>query len=120
MHTAKRAIRRLAFIGWLGLVGLWRVCRHHSARLRHPPSECFPIPRSFLLKVNDVKSFRESFRSSQYGQLWNDPGLKDFREELSVRLEDASKVLKERIGVSFKELLELPQGSLAHRRDRSR
>jgi Protein of unknown function (DUF3352) len=112
MQMAQRAIRRLAFIGWLGLVGLAGL-PDHSARAAAPPERMLPDTTLFLLKLNDVKSFRESFRSSQYGQLWNDPGLKDFREELSVRLEDASKALKERIGVSFRELVELPQGALA-------
>ena len=119
MQTAQRAIRRLAFIGWLGLLGMTGLPAH-LAQAAAPPERVLPDTTLFLLKLNDVKSFRESFRSSQYGQLWNDPGLKDFRDELAVRLEDASKALKERIGVSIKELLELPQGRPVDRRDRSR
>jgi hypothetical protein len=60
-----------------------------------------------------VKSFREAFQRSQYGQLWNDPSLKDFREELGQKLEETGKSLKERIGVSLSELFKLPQGTLA-------
>ena len=112
MHTAQRAIRRLAFIGWLGLFGMTGLPAH-LAQAAAPPERVLPDSTLFFFKLNDVKSFRESFRSSQYGQLWNDPGLKDFREDLAERLEDASKALKERIGVSIKELLELPQGALA-------
>ena len=56
---------------------------------------------------------RESFRQCQYGQLWNDPALKDFREDLRSKLKDASNTLKEKIGVTLKELLDIPQGSLA-------
>ena len=58
-------------------------------------------------------SLREAFRQSQYGQLWNDPALKDFREDLTSKLKDASNTLKEKIGVTLKELLELPQGGLS-------
>ena len=112
MQTAQRAIRRLAFIGWLGLFGVTGLPAD-PAQAAAPPERVLPDTTLFLLKLNDVKTFRESFRSSQYGQLWNDPGLKDFREDLAVRLEDASKALKERIGVSIKELLELPQGALS-------
>ena len=112
MQTAQRAIRRLAFIGWLGLFGVTGLPAN-LVEAAAPPERVLPDTTLFFLKLNDVKSFRESFRSSQYGQLWNDPGLKDFREDLAVRLEDASKILKDRIGVSIKELLELPQGALS-------
>ena len=111
MLTAQRAIHRLAVIGWLGLFGLTGL----SARVAEaaaPPERIFPDSTILFLKLNDVKAFGEAFRGSQYGQLWNDPGLKDFKEDLAQRLDDASKTLKERIGVSIKELLELPRGAL--------
>ena len=82
MQMAQRAIRRLAFIGWLGLFGLTGLPAH-LAQAAAPPERVLPDTTLFLLKLNDVKSFRESFRSSQYGQLWNDPGLKDFRDDLA-------------------------------------
>jgi hypothetical protein len=112
MHTAERAIRRLALIGWIGLLGLTGLLGV-PARAATAPERIVPDTTILLFKLNDAKSFREAFRASQYGQIWNDPGLKDFREELSLRLEDAGKELKERIGVSIKELIEIPQGTVA-------
>ena len=111
MHTAKRAIRRLALIGWLGVFG----CTGLSAQLATaatPPERVLPDSTIFFLKVNDVKSFREAFRGSQYGQLWNDPAMKDFKDDLIQKVEDATKSLKDKLGISLKELIELPQGSL--------
>jgi hypothetical protein len=112
MHTAQRAIRRLALFGWLGLFGLAGLSAQ-VAEAAAPPERIFPDNTILFLKLNDVKAFGEAFRGSQYGQLWNDPGLKEFKEDLAQRLDDASKTLKERIGVSIKELLELPRGALA-------
>jgi hypothetical protein len=66
-----------------------------------------------LLKLNNVKNLREAFRSSQYGQLWNDPALKDFKDDFIQKVEDLAKPLKEKLGVSLVELFELPQGSVA-------
>ena len=100
--------RPLALIGWLGLLagtGLTANLAHAAV----PPERILPDSTVFLLKLNDTKSFREAFLSSQYGQLWNDPALKDFRVELAEKLDDATKGLKERIGITFKELLEIPK-----------
>jgi hypothetical protein len=112
MDTAKRAIRRLALIGWLALFG-GAVVPPLPARADAPPERVFPESTVFMLKLNDVKNFRESFRASHYGQLWNDPALKDFKDDLVKKIEDATKVLKDQVGFSLKELLELPQGAIA-------
>ncbi len=111
MLTPKRANRPLALIGWLGLLAGTGLTAN-LAQAAVPPERILPDSTVFLLKLNDTKSFREAFQSSQYGQLWNDPALKDFRVELAEKLDDATKGLKERIGITFKELLEIPQGSL--------
>jgi hypothetical protein len=112
MDTAKRAIRRLALIGWLALCG-GAVLPARPAWADAPPERVLPESTVFLLKLNDVKNFRESFRASHFGQLWNDPAMKDFKEDLVRKVEDATKVLKDQVGFSLRELLELPQGSIA-------
>jgi hypothetical protein len=114
MHTAERAIRRLAIIGWIGLCGLTLTgMLAQPAPAATPPERIVPDTTILLFKLNDAKSFREAFRASQYGQLWNDPGLKEFRDEFAVKLEEAGKGLKDRIGVTIKELVEIPQGTVA-------
>ena len=112
MRTAKIAIFRWALIGCLGLVPLLGLPAQ-QAQAAAPPERILPDTTVFLLKLNDAKSFREAFRGSQYGQLWNDPALKDFRDELGHKLAEATKDMKEKIGVSISDLLQLPQGSLA-------
>lgn len=112
MRTAKRAILRLALVGWLGLSGLTGLTANF-AQAAAPPERVLPDSTVFLLKVTDVNTLRESFRQSQYGQLWNDPAMKDFREDLLAKLKDASTTLKDKLGVTLSELLEIPQGTLA-------
>jgi hypothetical protein len=109
--TAKRAFRRPTLIGWLGLWALIGL-PVHLAQAATAPERVLPDSTIFFFKLPDVKAFRESFRSSQYGQLWNDPALKDFRDELALKVDDLTKSLKEKIGVSVRELFELPRGSL--------
>src|SRR4051812_15321406 len=112
MRMAKRAFLRLALVGWLGLSGFSGLTAN-LAQAATPPERVLPDSTVFLIKVTDVNALRESFRQSQYGQLWNDPALKDFREDLTSKLKETSNSLKEKIGVTLKELLEIPQGPLA-------
>ncbi len=112
MRTAKRAILRLALVGWLGLSGFSGLTAKF-AQAATPPERVLPDSTVFLLKVTDVNVLRESFRQSQYGQLWNDPALKEFREDLRGKLKDASNTLKDKIGVTLQELFDIPQGTLA-------
>ena len=111
MRNPMRAALRLALTGWLGLAGLSLVAA--QGRAAAPPEKILPDSAIFFLKVNNAAGLREAFRQSQFGQLWNDPELKPTREDLSAKLQDASKSLKEKVGVSLRELFELPEGAVA-------
>jgi len=108
MRNPKRAAIRLALAGWLGLAGLSLVAAQGQAAA--PPEKVLPDSTFGFLKVNNAAALREALRQTQFGQLWNDPALKEWREDLTARLNDAGTSLKKRIGVTYKELLELPQG----------
>jgi hypothetical protein len=112
MRTAKIAIFRWALIACLGLVPSFGLSIQ-QAQAAAPPERILPDTTVFMIKLIDAKAFRDAFRGSQYGQLWNDPALKDFRDELGQKLAEATKDLKEKIGVSLSDLIQLPQGTLA-------
>jgi len=112
MPKAKRAILRLALVGWLGLTGLVGPGAD-LARAAAPPEQVLPDSTIFFLKIADAVKFREAFRQSQYGQLWNDPALGPIRADLGEKLKSANDALKEKVGVTLQELFELPQGSIA-------
>lgn len=111
MRTAKRTVGRLVLLGWVGLLGLTGLPARATAAA--PPERMLPENTIFFAKMVDAKAFRKAFEASQYGRLFNDPALKDFREELMRRVEDAAKPFKEAVGLTVAELLELPQGPLA-------
>jgi hypothetical protein len=109
MQTAKRAIGRLGLVGWLALCGAATAAPALAAA---PSERVLPDSTIFVVKINDAKALREAFRGSHYGQLWHDPAMKDFRDELGQKIEDNTRVLKEKIGVNLRELFELPQGAV--------
>jgi hypothetical protein len=96
---------------WLGIVGLAGLPQN-PAKAAAPPERILPDTTVLLLKINSAKEFRESFRQSQYGQLWNDPNLREFKDELFQKIDDASKSFRERVGMSIGEILKIPQGSV--------
>jgi hypothetical protein len=112
MSMAKQAILRLALVGWLALSGFFGLTAN-LAQAAAPPERVLPDSTVFLVKVADINALRESFRQCQYGQLWNDPALNDFRDDIASKLKDTSNTLKEKIGVTLQELFDIPQGNLA-------
>ena len=54
MRMAKRAILRLALVGWVGLSGLSGLGAN-LAQAAAPPEQVLPDSTVLLLKVNDVK-----------------------------------------------------------------
>ena len=111
MRTPMRAAFRLALAGWLGLAGLSLVAAQGWAAT--PPEKVLPEATIAFLKIKNAAALRESFRQSQFGQLWNDPGLKAWKEDLAERIDESSKSLKSKLGVTYRELFELPQGTVS-------
>src|SRR5262249_31704658 len=66
-----------------------------------------------FIKIQNAAGLRQAFGQSQIGQLWNDPAVKDWKDAIMARVDDDSKTLKEKIGVSYLELFALPQGPSA-------
>jgi hypothetical protein len=112
MPTSQQAIGRLATFGSMSFV-LFALLPARLALAATPVEKVLPDNTVFMAKLNDAKSFRQAFRSSEYGRLWSDPGLKEFKDELFQRLDENSSWLKERIGLSLREIVELPQGQVA-------
>lgn len=111
MPKAQGATLRLALVGLLGLTCL--VAATGRAAAAAPPEQVLPDSTLFFLKVADVGKFREAFRASTYGQLLADPALADLRADFIEKVKPTSDALKERVGVSLKELAELPRGPVA-------
>ncbi len=109
MHTPMRAARRLALTLWLGLAGFSLLASPSVAA--EAPEKIHPDSTLLFVKVNNAAGLREAFRQSQFGQLWADPALKAFRDDMANRLDDASNDMKGKLGVNYRDLLELPQGA---------
>jgi hypothetical protein len=111
MRIPLRAARRLAVTGWFALAGLSLVAA--QGRAATPPEKILPDSTIAFVKINNAAAIRQAFLQSQYGQLWNDSAVKLWKDDILERVDAASKTLKEKIGVTYQELFELPQGPTA-------
>ena len=113
MRTPSRAILRLALAGWLGLLGLSQLPSRAQAQAPTAPENVLPDSTFGFLKVKDAQALRQAFAQSQFGQLWADPAMKAWKDDLVEKIDEAGKPLKEKIGVTIRELLEIPQGAVS-------
>ena len=111
MRIPSRAACRLAVTGWFALAGLLLVV--DQGRAATPPEKMLPDSTVAFVKLQNAAALREAFGQSQIGQLWNDPAVKAWKEEILSRVDAESKTLKEKVGVTYRELFELPQGPTA-------
>jgi hypothetical protein len=111
MRIALRAARRLAVTGWFALAGL--LCFEAQGRAATPAERMLPNSTVAFVKIQNAAALREAFLQSQLGQLWNDPAIKSWKNEVMERVDAASRTLKEKIGVTYLELFALPQGPTA-------
>jgi hypothetical protein len=110
MRTPLRAALRLALAAWLGLAGMSALAAPCRAA---DPEKALPSTTFFFAKAKNVSQLRDAFWKTAYGQLLADPAMKDFEAEVLEKLDEASKVLKDKVGVTLKELLTLPEGTVS-------
>lgn len=110
MRNPKRAAFRLALTGWLGLASLSSLAAPGAGA--EPPEKAHPDSTVLFVKVNNAAGLREALGQSQFGRLWADPLLSPFKQDISDRLDDSTKDMKAKVGVSPRELLGLPQGAV--------
>ncbi|MEZ6133063.1 MAG: hypothetical protein R3C59_30705 [Planctomycetaceae bacterium] len=77
------------------------------------------LPQDTYLYVSmpSVTAMVEFFKSSSMGQIWNDPAMDDFKQELSgafdSKLEEARLKFQENVGLSLDEVLAIPTGEVS-------
>ncbi len=76
-----------------------------------------PQDTYLYLSVPDVAAMKEFMTESSLGQLWNDPSLAEFKEEVRAAIDDdlQDKLLtfQDQIGLSLEEVLSIPTGEVS-------
>lgn len=77
-----------------------------------PAEKLLPKDTLLFFAVSDVPEFKEKWDKTSIGQLFHDPLLKPFLDEVAEKKDEISKDIEKEIGVSLDDLLDLPQGEL--------
>ncbi|QDV36011.1 hypothetical protein [Tautonia plasticadhaerens] len=75
-----------------------------------PGENALPGSTLAIVKVSSASDLREALGDSQFGRLLADPAMEPLLEDIRTKLDDLNTQLKQRIGVTLKELVETPQG----------
>lgn len=108
MRAALRVPTRLLVIG-----GVLLTAAGMPARAATPPEKTLPASTLAFAKINDAAALREALKQSQFGRMLADPAMKPLTDDVKARTKESSDKLKQRLGVSIKELWELPQGAVS-------
>lgn len=100
-----------------GLVALWS-CAALPISVRAEDDELYaekllPPETLFFFSIPSVADFHEAAAESSFGKLRSEPKLQPFLNDVHAKLEDLyEKNVEGPLGVSLKDLMELPQGEL--------
>jgi hypothetical protein len=72
-----------------------------------------PASTFVLLKFRDVSQLKTAFAASQSGQLFADPAMQPLKDKFASLFEKPDEQVRQALGVSVAELLELPTGQVA-------
>jgi hypothetical protein len=72
------------------------------------------LPKETLafFTISDVPEFKEKWEKTSMGQMLRDPQMQPFLELLGKKIDEKSSKVEEELGVTLKDLLDLPQGEL--------
>lgn len=97
----------------LCLVQLTVASRISRADDRASGEKLFPKDTLIFFSIPDVPEMGKSWDKSSAGQLLRDREMQPFLEDVHKQFDELSKKAEDKIGVSLKDLLELPQGEVS-------
>ena len=83
-----------------------------SVRAQVPPAEkLLPNDTLMLFSIPDATKLRSVFKSSCYGQLWNDASMKPFKDKFVTKfMSEVMSPLEKEFGVNFSDYAAMAQG----------
>lgn len=78
-----------------------------------PTDRLLPPEVSVYISVPDVDELKVRWGKTAFGGLTQDSAFEPFKEEISKAIEGVSEKIKDELGVSLKDLLQVPSGEFA-------
>jgi hypothetical protein len=75
-----------------------------------PADQIFPDSTKGFLSIRNLEEFGEKWSQTQLGQLWDDPLMDDFKDEIQKQL---TETMEQTFGLTLEGISSLPTGELA-------
>jgi hypothetical protein len=91
------------------------VCAQSLARAEDAPAtdQLLPAQTYVYITCPDVEALKSRFAESSFGKLWDDPSMKDFRDEVDKGFEKVKEQFQEMAGLPLLDVLQLPKGEIS-------
>ncbi len=89
---------------------LWLLAAEEEAV---PTDRLLPADVSVYLSIPDVDDFKARFGQTAFGGIAEDSAFEPFKAEINKVIETVSSEVEKKLGVTLKDLLEVPSGELA-------
>jgi Protein of unknown function (DUF3352) len=110
MRIAMRSALSRAILGGAACVGL--LLAPAPGRAAGQDEKALPANTFVYFKIDNAAKLRKEFSASQFGRMIADPAMDPLKADIMGKLEESSNKLKEAVGLSLNEIIELPHGAI--------
>ena len=110
LHDAQP--KRLQVVALLLVLGVVSACTGTAAAQRRPAPELLPDETLVYVRIPDIQDFAAKWQETGVGQMLRDEEVHPFAETMYDFAAEEFEQLRDQIGLSLDEVMELPQGEL--------
>lgn len=110
LHDAQP--KRLQVVALLLVLGVVSACTGTAAAQRRPAPELLPDETLVYVRIPDIQDFAAKWQETGVGQMLRDEEVQPFAETMYDFAAEEFEQLRDQIGLSLDEVMELPQGEL--------
>lgn len=111
MRVPLAALLRRSVVAGLGLS--LALCAPLTSRADTPVEQTVPDSTIAFIKVKNVADLRQALKQTNLGQMFQDEAVKPVLDSAFGRIESTNANVKESLGLTLREILDLPQGTVS-------
>lgn len=108
----KHSMFRSGALAMLAMAGFWASLSQPLMAQRRPAAELLPEETYLYIRAADISEFMEKSRDTAMGRMMEDPEIAPLMQNLYGMAADEFEQLREQVGLSLDEVMQIPQGEV--------